>query len=134
MEPKLKLPGHPDGVFGGGDKGPWPTPEGMKEAAALIAKMGPQPMLTEEVNALAASFNIQATPTGNNPYEPDAFIAAIRRTHDTLLDVKRQLTEQHAKQAAQAEELKAREMAVTFREKRVHAMETMAAKPKWWRL
>jgi hypothetical protein len=127
MEPKLKLPGHPDGVFGA-------TPQGIKDAAALMKQTMPQPMLTEEVNALAASFNISVTPTGNNPYEPDAFIAAIRRTHDTLADVKRQLTEQHAKQMAREEELKAREMAVAFREKRVHAMETMATKPKWWRL
>jgi hypothetical protein len=120
MEPKLKLPGHPDEVFGG---------KGEKTAI-----MKPQVMLTEEVAALGASLNITSTPSGNDPYEPDAFVAAIRKTHDQLMEIKAKLVEQKDRQAARETELKAREAEIAFREKRINGMEALAHKKSWWRL
>jgi hypothetical protein len=118
MEPKVKFASHPDEVFGG------------KGEKSVITK----PLLTEEVAALGASLNITSTPSGNNPYDPDAFVAAIRKTHDQLMEIKAQLTAQKDRQAAREVELRRREEAVAFREKRASGMEVISHKKAWWNL
>jgi hypothetical protein len=88
-------------------------------------------LLTEEVAALAASLGL-ASSTGTAPYEPDAFIVALRRAHDSLAIIKRRLHEQNVEQGVKQAELDAREAAVAFRERRVAAHEallTLEGKP-----
>jgi hypothetical protein len=133
MEPKVKLPGHPDAVFGTDEK---PTlrerltdPEILAEGKrSAIMK----PLLTDEVAALAASLNLP-TPQGNNAYEPDAFVQAIRKTHDQLMEIKATLTKRNEEQRAKEASLAQREALVAFREKRVGAHEELKQRP-WWRL
>lgn len=95
-------------------------------------------MLTEEVAALSASLGVPAT-TGGRPYEPDAFVAAIRASHNVLMDVKEKLVKQNEEQREREIFLNARETAVKFREDRAAAWEKLHSEvnPRrtfsWWR-
>jgi hypothetical protein len=115
---QITIPPHPDRVFG---------QEGKE--GAIIKRKGE---LLAEVRALAASLEVPVTSEGNT-YEPDAFVLAIRHTHDKLMEVKTRLVQQNEEQRLKATELKQREDAVAFREKRIAAHETIARR-SWWKL
>jgi hypothetical protein len=119
MEPKVKFAGHPDAAFGKED--------GPVQQSAIM-----KPLLTDEVAALAASLNLP-TPQGNAAYEPDAFVQAIRKTHDQLMDIKATLAKRNEEQRVKEASLAQREAQVAFREKRVGAHEELKQRP-WWRL
>jgi hypothetical protein len=121
--PKVSTPGHPDDVFGGNavlSSAPLTEP-----VAATAAKHGLRSsLLTEEVAALAASLGLR-TSKGTAAYEPDAFIAAVRKVHEQLASVQEQLAEQHRQQSERELELNRREDEVTFREKRMNAFDQL---------
>lgn len=103
----------PDAVFG-------PTPP----MPALTQHNEPE-VLSEQVAKLSASLGVPLT-ANDRPYDPDAFIAAIQRHHQTLLDVKEHLSKRNDEQRAKAVELDTREKAVKFREDRMAAYERLS--------
>jgi hypothetical protein len=109
--PKVATPGHPDDVFGGNEK-------------PVLSSAPRASLLTEEVAALAASLGLR-TSKGNAAYEPDAFVAAVRKVHEQLEGIREQLAEQNRQQAERERDLQAREQVVEFREKRMNAFDQL---------
>jgi hypothetical protein len=126
--PKVSTPGHPDDVFGANkpeDRSAAALPPPLLNRPEAVLSSGPRAsLLTEEVAALAASLGLR-TSKGTAAYEPDAFIAAVRKVHEQLASVQEQLAEQHRQQSERERDLQAREQAIEFREKRMNAFDQL---------
>jgi hypothetical protein len=121
----IKLTNHPDEGFAG-------KPTSAVASAQDGKKEVLSSLLTASVAALAASLEVE-TPKGNEAYDPDAFVAALQRRHDELVDISRKLARQNEFQREKQHELDRREAEVAFREKRANAWEKLQApKKRWW--
>jgi hypothetical protein len=86
--------------------------------------------LSADIAALASSLGVTEATSQGKGYEPDAFIAAVKRAHDQLVDLEKTNEEQKVKAA----DLSRREAAVSFREKRADAhdkLETVTSGGLW---
>jgi len=84
------------------------------------------PTLAAEVAELSNSLAVDDNPSKPvGPYDPDAFIAALRRQHASLILVKNRLKAENEKQREREIALQTREIAVGFRERRMAAYETL---------
>ncbi len=125
MSVKPTFKGHPDEVFVSEKEVLSSTSPGSPEAIEANQKLYPPALLTEEVNALAASLGVDVTPKGKRPYDPDAFVQAIKANAIKLGEIRQKLSLQLADQAAREIALAAREEAVAFREERMAAYEKL---------
>ena len=118
--------------FGLGTTGADPEVKKVMAEAALGGA------LINNIGTLAASLGV--APAVDGSYEPDAFVRAIRRRHDELVEITAKLSKQNQEQRLKAIELAQRERAVLQREQRIDAAEQLVT-PKgkgspmgWWRL
>jgi hypothetical protein len=128
----IKLTNHPDEGFAGKPTSAVPSTQAAVSPTKDGGKEVLSSLLTASVAALAASLDVD-TPKGKEAYDPDAFVAALQRRHDELVDISRKLAKQNEFQREKQHELDRREAEVAFREKRADAWEKLQAKPKrWW--
>jgi hypothetical protein len=131
---------HPDSVFGDDQPivvniPPNLTPNTPASSGSATnakpkkAKVLSQPAATlaADVEALAASLNVEPTDTPEGPaYRPDSFVRAVQAIHDKLAQAREALVRRQAELDKREQAVAAREAAVQAREQTVAGLDALA--------